>query len=55
MSERKSKYKAKVDAGKQMYGPGCCSHKLTMQRMDAIRKENGTLGRPGNPIGTSRV
>lgn len=23
-----SRYAAKVAAGKQMYGPGCCAHKL---------------------------
>lgn len=50
---RESKYSKKVASGKQMYGPGCCGHKLTPQRMAAIRRDNGTE-RSGNPIG-SRV
>lgn len=25
-----SKYKAKVDSHKQLYGPGCCAHKLVV-------------------------
>lgn len=33
-----SKYAQKVARGGQMYGPGCCAHKLTQERMDAIRK-----------------
>jgi hypothetical protein len=29
MSEKKSKYAQKRDGGQQMYGPGCCAHKIT--------------------------
>jgi len=47
---KESKYAKKVKARNQMYGPGCCAHKLTPERMRAIRQENGTL-RPGSPTG----
>ena len=33
-----SDYAKKVARGEQMYGPGCCAHKLTEERMEAIRK-----------------
>lgn len=33
-----SPYAQKVAAGNQMYGPGCCAHKLTQERMEAIRR-----------------
>lgn len=40
MSDRKkSKYAKKRDSGKQMYGPGCCGHKLTMAQLDKHRAE----------------
>jgi hypothetical protein len=42
---RESKYAKKVKEGKQMYGPGCCAHKLTPERMRSIRIANGTLYR----------
>lgn len=40
-----SRYKAKVDAGNQMYGPGCCGHKITQQRIEAAREEAIREGR----------
>lgn len=36
---QKSKYATKRDSGKQMYGPGCCGHKLTLQQLDRYRAE----------------
>ena len=33
-----SPYAKKVAAGNQMYGPGCCAHKLAQERMEAIRR-----------------
>lgn len=47
--QKKSKYREKVESGKQMYGPGCCAHKLTPERMRSIRAQHGTT-QPGNPI-----
>jgi len=32
--EGKSKYAKKVRAGNQMYGPGCCAHKLKLRHVD---------------------
>jgi hypothetical protein len=32
-----SLYAQKINRGNQMYGPGCCAHKLTMERMNSIR------------------
>lgn len=45
-----SRYKAKFEGGKQLYGPGCCAHRLTPERMRAIRRANDTEG-PGLPAG----
>lgn len=39
MSEqrRKSKYAEKRDRGDQMYGPGCCAHKVTLSQVNAAK------------------
>lgn len=42
MSTSKSKYAEKVATKSQMYGPGCCAHKLTRQQMDAIQQRKRT-------------
>lgn len=34
-----SEYAKKVARGNQMYGPGCCAHKLTPERMASIRAQ----------------
>lgn len=39
MSEAtQSKYAAKKAAGNQMYGPGCCAHRITPAQLDANRR-----------------
>lgn len=43
----KSGYAEKVRRGEQMYGPGCCGHRLTEQQVRA-HKSNVW---PGNPAG----
>lgn len=35
--KQRSKYAEKRDRGMQMYGPGCCGHKLTLAQLDAHR------------------
>lgn len=42
MSTKKSKYAEKIALKNQMYGPGCCAHKLTRQQMDAIQQRKRT-------------
>lgn len=39
MSEvaHKSKYAAKKESGRQMYGPGCCAHSVTASQVAAAR------------------
>lgn len=38
MSERaKSRYAQKKDGGNQMYGPGCCGHKLTQKQVEDVK------------------
>jgi hypothetical protein len=34
-----SRYAKKVAAGNQMYGPGCCAHRITDAQMAARRNE----------------
>jgi hypothetical protein len=44
VSERKSGYAAKLAIGNQMYGPGCCAHKVTdtqVAKVKALAKERG--------------
>ena len=36
--EGKSKYSRKVKAGQQMYGPGCCAHKIPPERIAAAKR-----------------
>jgi hypothetical protein len=41
----RSRYMEKVDAGKQMYGPGCCAHTVTGEAVRKAKEEarhNGT-------------
>lgn len=33
-----SRYKEKQMRGEQMYGPGCCAHKLTAAQIDAAKR-----------------
>lgn len=56
MAKKKSKYAEKRDRGGMMYGPGCCGHSLTPERMAAIRRENGTtyVANRNSPYGGSR-
>lgn len=43
MSDKtQSKYAKKCEEKTRMYGPGCCGHKLTRERMNSIREQNGT-------------
>lgn len=35
---RESKYAKKVAEGNQMYGPGCCAHKVTPAQIAAAKK-----------------
>jgi hypothetical protein len=35
----KSAYAAKVARGQQMYGPGCCAHKVSHERVQAAIRE----------------
>lgn len=37
MSLKKSKYREKQDRGDQMYGPGCCGHRITAAQCEAAR------------------
>lgn len=40
MSERKkSRYAEKKESGKQMYGPGCCAHSITMAQIEKRKAE----------------
>lgn len=40
MSDRKkSRYAEKRDRGNQMYGPGCCGHKITMAQIEKCKAE----------------
>lgn len=54
MSEqrRKSRYAEKRDGGKQMYGPGCCAHRITVAQIERrkaeVRAEKHFLWVPGN-------
>lgn len=34
----KSRYADKVKSGTQMYGPGCCAHKVSSEQMAATRR-----------------
>ena len=45
MSNTKSRYAAKRDAGQQMYGPGCCAHKITDAQVRAA-KDRAERARP---------
>jgi hypothetical protein len=36
---KRSKYAEKVAAGNQMYGPGCCAHKVTYAQVEARKLE----------------
>lgn len=33
----KSRYATKRDQGQQMYGPGCCAHKVTDSQINAAK------------------
>ena len=46
----KSKYAAKVQAGNQMYGPGCCAHTVPESRLRDRREELNRIGWFRNPI-----
>jgi hypothetical protein len=35
---RRSKYGEKREAGNQMYGPGCCAHKVTDSQVQKARE-----------------
>lgn len=37
-TEGKSKYARKVKAGNQMYGPGCCGHRIKDEQIAAARR-----------------
>lgn len=45
--EGKSKYSRKVKAGQQMYGPGCCAHKISPEKI-AAAKRGANLSRGNN-------
>lgn len=36
----KSKYAAKKESGRQMYGPGCCAHRITAAQIAAHRRSD---------------
>lgn len=36
-TEHKSRYAAKKESGNQMYGPGCCGHKITASQVAAAK------------------
>ena len=35
---KKSQYAAKRESGQQMYGPGCCAHKVTPAEIERARQ-----------------
>lgn len=37
-SSRTSRYSAKRNSGRQMYGPGCCAHRVTATQILANRE-----------------
>ena len=44
MSLKKSRYKEKFDNGNQMYGPGCCAHKVTPAQVDKVKRDADARG-----------
>ena len=44
MSTKKSKYREKVEAGNQMYGPGCCAHKVPPAQIERRKQEAAARG-----------
>lgn len=34
----KSRYADKVKKGEQMYGPGCCAHRISNEQLAAVRR-----------------
>ena len=35
---QKSKYATKRESGKMMYGPGCCGHKISDEKIAAMKR-----------------
>jgi hypothetical protein len=51
-STGRSRYAMKVRAGQQMYGPGCCGHRITETQVREHRAElrrSGHFSRPAVP------
>lgn len=49
MSTTKSKYAQKRDGGQQMYGPGCCAHKIMDSQIATAKdraRRNGHFDTP---------
>lgn len=44
-SGQESEYAKKVAAGNQMYGPGCCAHKVSPSQIAAAKKRAFDEGR----------
>lgn len=42
----KSKYAQKVRSGNQMYGPGCCAHKISRERVLVAKRGDLTFEQP---------
>ncbi len=53
MSQKQSHYAEKRARGNQMYGPGCCAHKISEDRVAAAReraRRNGAYDRRPAPL-----
>jgi hypothetical protein len=54
MARTKSKYAEKRDGGNQMYGPGCCAHKVTDAQVAAGKERARARGHFDAPPRPSR-
>lgn len=52
--KKKSKYAAKRDSGRMMYGPGCCGNSIPMEKIREARAKARREGRywPMSPMGS---
>lgn len=47
--QTKSHYAQKIERGEQMYGPGCCAHKVTAGQIQAAKTEAHRRGHFNQP------
>lgn len=50
MAATKSRYAQKLESGMQMYGPGCCAHKLSAGQIQAAKVDAHARGHFRTPM-----